>query len=216
MAKVTKKKFIKTANGLSIGSLARKLAMNYYNVSIASKNPELKKKSTKRDHFAPDTDIIFNDKIPHDKWRFERNILILGAGASYDSFDFVGAGEKIIKEINQFLKIEERYTDKTNKHFNEKTRELASIYLKKVYDSDTNWKIIESELGFEGGLTLLLNFYPKHAILNEFKKHLGYKYLPSYLYEIISHMFKHRFFDAIINFNFDEILDNALEDEMDL
>lgn len=33
-------------------------------------------------------------------------------------------------------------------------------------------------------------------------------------YELLAHLLKHRFVDAVINFNFDEILDQAIEDEV--
>jgi len=34
-------------------------------------------------------------------------------------------------------------------------------------------------------------------------------------YELLAHMLKHRFLDAIISFNFDELLDRSLDDELD-
>lgn len=41
-----------------------------------------------------------------------------------------------------------------------------------------------------------------------------YKNSPSLFYEVAAHMFKHSFIDVIINFNFDELLDNAIEEEL--
>jgi hypothetical protein len=43
----------------------------------------------------------------------------------------------------------------------------------------------------------------------------SHRYMPILGYEILAHMLKHRFLDAIINFNFDELLDQAIEDELD-
>ncbi len=40
------------------------------------------------------------------------------------------------------------------------------------------------------------------------------KFMPSLTYEILAHLLKHRFVDAIINFNFDELLDQAISDEL--
>lgn len=42
----------------------------------------------------------------------------------------------------------------------------------------------------------------------------GPRYLPVLGYEIISHLLKHRFVDAVVNFNFDELLDQAIFDEL--
>lgn len=43
----------------------------------------------------------------------------------------------------------------------------------------------------------------------------NHKFMPVLGYEILAHMIKHRFLDAIINFNFDELLDQSIEDELD-
>ena len=40
------------------------------------------------------------------------------------------------------------------------------------------------------------------------------RYYPGLAYEILAHLMKHGFIDAIINFNFDEVLDQAIEDEL--
>jgi len=38
---------------------------------------------------------------------------------------------------------------------------------------------------------------------------------PMLAYELLAHLLKHRFLDAIISFNFDELLDRSLDDELD-
>jgi hypothetical protein len=42
----------------------------------------------------------------------------------------------------------------------------------------------------------------------------AWRYVPHLSYELLAHMLKHRFLDAIINFNFDELLDQAVADEL--
>lgn len=39
-------------------------------------------------------------------------------------------------------------------------------------------------------------------------------YVPAFGYEFLAHLLKHRFIDAIVNFNFDELLDEAIEGEL--
>ena len=46
------------------------------------------------------------------------------------------------------------------------------------------------------------------------QKMYGYRFMPVLGYEILAHMLKHRFLDAIINFNFDELLDQSIDDEL--
>ena len=40
------------------------------------------------------------------------------------------------------------------------------------------------------------------------------RYMPTQPYEILAHLLKHRFIDAIVSFNFDELLDQAISDEL--
>ena len=214
------------SDGLNV--LGRRLSINHYNLSVAEQNPDglRSKLNPEENGGAPGSDVIFHKDLYNKEWVFERNILIIGAGASYDSFNFIGAGERIIRQMNIDLRIKERYekgyeeeiyggrSNEQNLEFKDKCLEIAGIYNRKVYDPNTEWDIVEHDLGFEGGLHLLLNFFTKDYIVDQLRRRLGFKHLPSYFYEIVSHMFKHRFFDVIVNFNFDEILDNAIEDEM--
>ena len=50
---------------------------------------------------------------------------------------------------------------------------------------------------------------------NNLQKLYNYRFMPLLGHEILAHMLKHRFLDAIINFNFDELLDQSIEDELD-
>ncbi|MBK7966678.1 MAG: SIR2 family protein [Bacteroidetes bacterium] len=70
-------------------------------------------------------------------------------------------------------------------------------------------------LSFESRLSILCQLTgKKQEIIQLLKEQVDKKYFPSSLYEIVAHLFKHRFIDVIINFNFDELLDNAIEDEL--
>jgi hypothetical protein len=46
------------------------------------------------------------------------------------------------------------------------------------------------------------------------KQRYAYRHPTVLAYELLAHMLKHRFIDAIINFNFDELLDQSLDDEL--
>ncbi len=46
------------------------------------------------------------------------------------------------------------------------------------------------------------------------RKQCDFAHYPSLTYEILAHMMKHGFLDAVINFNFDELLDQAIEAEV--
>ena len=51
-------------------------------------------------------------------------------------------------------------------------------------------------------------------VLDELRKLFSLRYRPSLTHEILAHLLKHRFVDAVINFNFDESLDHSLRDEL--
>ena len=51
-------------------------------------------------------------------------------------------------------------------------------------------------------------------VRDDLQKMYSARYVPLLWYEILSHMLKHRFLDVIINFNFDELLDQSIDDEL--
>jgi hypothetical protein len=52
-------------------------------------------------------------------------------------------------------------------------------------------------------------------VRDQIAKLLGIRHPALLSYELLAHLVKHRFLDAIISFNFDELLDQSLEDELD-
>ena len=71
-----------------------------------------------------------------------------------------------------------------------------------------------TEPDFEVTLALLSKFFGVNKITSILHSFYSYKYRPSFFYEMVAHLFKHRFIDVIVNFNFDELLDQAIEDEL--
>ncbi|HEV7492453.1 SIR2 family protein [Baekduia sp.] len=52
------------------------------------------------------------------------------------------------------------------------------------------------------------------AVRQHIAQHYAYRHPTILGYELLAHLLKHRFLDAIISFNFDELLDQSLDDEL--
>jgi hypothetical protein len=130
-----------------------------------------------------------------------RNVLIIGAGASFDSYSGVPLGQQL---VNSF---EEIFVSK-----------LKSIpFLEEKYENEKKEivKLLKGDFDFENFLSLLSTFFvTQTALREEIKNHTGFRYSPSLFYEIVAHMLKHTFLDVVINFNFDEMLDQCIHEEL--
>lgn len=67
---------------------------------------------------------------------------------------------------------------------------------------------------FETALYLISLFFPVSEIRKKIKDLYDFQHGPTLFYELIAHLFKHRMLDIIINFNFDELLDQSISDEL--
>ncbi|MBK9257154.1 MAG: SIR2 family protein [Saprospiraceae bacterium] len=132
-----------------------------------------------------------------------RNIAIIGAGASFSVLPGVfHLGNKSIDIIEEKIGIKELLS---NKKVLEKYNEIAKHYkLNKGIRS----------LSFEERLFLLLHFFTEDEVRKIVHSLFELRTVPVYFYEYLAHLFKNRFFDAVINFNFDELLDQALQEEI--
>jgi len=61
---------------------------------------------------------------------------------------------------------------------------------------------------------LALSRFKRPELLSELAQMFSVKFLPALPFEMLAHLLKHRFLDCIVNFNFDELLDQAIEDEL--
>lgn len=61
---------------------------------------------------------------------------------------------------------------------------------------------------------LAMSRFARDGLVKNLAEIYGHRYHPTLTYEILAHLLKHRFVDAIINFNFDELLDQSIEDEI--
>lgn len=176
----------------SLEELARRLALNAIDISA--------EKGTGEESFVLEK-IASPELASHRKVqtiRKHRNILIVGAGASHNANKNIFLAPKVAEEIKK--SISGKYGENITEFVN---NELS--YLTQAFG------LAEEE--FETIMLACSRLDRKH-VLAQLQENYDYKHVINISYEIIAHLFKHRFIDVIINFNFDEILDNAIEEEM--
>ncbi|MFN0212795.1 MAG: SIR2 family protein [Saprospiraceae bacterium] len=174
--------------------LAERLAFNNVNVSLSKLIHENNGSGTQNFNYSS----ILNEKHPATQEPNplpERNIVIVGAGASKNACLEFETGQKTAEALEK--KFEKRLGDQVLK---DELRRLEQVY-----------RLPKGE--FETILFAISKFFPKD-LKKELSDLLQSKFQPSLTYEILAHLFKHRFVDVIINFNFDEMLDQAISDEM--
>lgn len=137
-----------------------------------------------------------------------RNILVVGAGASYDAYKAIHIGTGLINEMQNdygnYLTADERteYSFLRNR-FKRESDEIQEI------------TSIPPNESLENYLYLLSNhFILQEELREKIKKMTALKYAPSLVNEIIAHLLKHSFLDVVVNFNFEETLDQAIEEEI--
>lgn len=130
-----------------------------------------------------------------------RNILVVGAGCSASAYhNLLPLGNKSIDLLEQHFSM-----GKLSKKMRDKADE---IMLK------TNLPQIVGLNDFETKLTVLSHFFTNSEIRKALNKLFGYKTFPNLFYELIAHLLKNRFIECIINFNFDELLDQTIDEEV--
>ena len=178
-----------------------------------------------------------------------RNILVIGAGATTNSFKEVPLAGDAIKLIYQSLQF--RTKDDTDpsvltseliekvsgeyskykdviKNLNTlenpllplKDEKISPLIIEKFFEEFEKLNLYSSKYGryepleFETALSLLSKILPVDKVRDFVQNLYKHEFGPTLSYEVIAHLFKHRFIDVIINFNFDELLDRALDDEL--
>lgn len=169
--------------------LAVKLALNLVDVS------------TRFDEYnEPHKEIIKRDKL--DKYRGsssrrERFILLTGAGLSHVATKGV---MPLAKDAIKFIKEEVKKTNIPNHIFEEEAERLK-------FSTQLDINEFETQL-------LIYSKYAVSAVKKGLKKICKPKYIPNIEYEILAHMLQHRFIDIVMNFNYDEIFDVILKEEI--
>lgn len=126
----------------------------------------------------------------------ERFVLVVGAGASNAATNgYMPLGKDGAEEIRKRL-------------IKRIPKELIEEEIKRLKYSYR----LEPE-DFETKL-LAFSRFSRKDVVTALREICGYAHIPSLAYEILAHMLKHRFLDIIINFNYDEVLDVAVKEEL--
>lgn len=168
--------------------LAGKLALNHITNSLLRDDDEVIKEVIEKKNWK---DFL-------DYRKDSRYILIVGAGASFSASNKIHLANAAATEIRNYLAA--KYPDSFEILINGELDRLTQVY--KLERED-----------FETQLFAYSKFF-KTDVLKKLKEFYNKKYEVSLFYEIIGHMLKHRFIDVVINYNFDELLDNVIEEEL--
>lgn len=85
-------------------------------------------------------------------------------------------------------------------------------YLEEIERLEFKYGLAQAE--FETALLAFSLIVRPERVRNALQELYALRYQPLLVYEILAHMLNHRFLDAIINFNFDELLDRSIADEL--
>ena len=126
--------------------------------------------------------------------RERRVIVIVGAGASHS------AGLPLGKEALENLKA---MTTIPSPALEAELERLTQTYNLDRGAFETNLRALSASA------------FDAQKLRDNLQQMYNRRFMPVLGYEILAHMMKHRFLDAIINFNFDELLDQSIGDELD-
>ena len=146
--------------------------------------------------------IILNNKNSTKKSsKFTRTIFIVGAGAS------TNASHNVFPAGNQAIELIEKYfaRNKWPKGIKEKADKVQTL---------VNLPSMEELVDFETRLFALSHFFNISDVQQAIEQIYNHRTFPNLFYETLAHLLKNRFIDGIINFNFDELLDQSVEEEV--
>ena len=175
-------------NNEILNELAQELAINYYTVSFGD---YYKQNETERIRKVFKKDIA--DKLISEKDKRRRNILIVGAGATHTSCPYIPYGVRLKKYFEEDANFGNRI-----KGFGIHDEDC---FINNKFDPEFYLGQLDNKLGDD-----------RHIIFDLLKELFDVKFMPTHCYGFIAHLFKHSFIDVIINFNFDELLDEAIDE----
>ncbi|WP_259016598.1 hypothetical protein [Emticicia fluvialis] len=203
-----------------IDSLSQKLALNY----LANSFNRGDSGHLESINLLQETNsIIFKENSIHPEDEIAdkkiRNVLIIGAGAIYNSFNGIPMGAEIKRGLiesklvwlKDFIALKPEEAEKKRNIL-----ETLDYTKKKILEEYENLTLLtdKDDLSFENLLFLLSKFMTEEELRKEIKKIIGFSNCNNLFYEIVAHLFKHSFIDVIVNFNFEEILDNVIKEEV--
>lgn len=191
------------SNKKSYNRLTEELLYNYFACSFGSEVRTTMCRKDLLDKLNSRLYPVWNNKTNADIHR-TRNILVVGAGASMDSFSGIPGGEMLIKSVDK------EYSEKFD------SKGLSDIKARFLKDKQEILSITGKDyLTFENYLYILDKSYLTHSQVREIiKEKTDFRYAPVYFNELVAHLLKHSFLDAVINFNFEETLDQAILEEI--
>lgn len=128
----------------------------------------------------------------------DRIVVVLGAGASFDGCR-MPLGPQAARLLVKAL-VGDGPNGIPKAFFRGEVERLATEYQLQERD-------------FETTLLALSKFNPT-GLLEQMRLLFHRRFHPSLTYELLAHLAKHRMIDVVINFNFDETLDQSLDDEI--
>lgn len=195
----------------ALESLSEHLVFNYIKGS-------LKEEYDSNTELSYIDEILTNPDVKDSLKIKERIILVTGAGLTFNAFTNIPLGDVAIEEIQKSFKISGiSFYDLINKKGKENPQLLKKYgdELKKMrlYGNENTLSANQKD-DFETSLNVLSHFFHIDDIRDEISRLYKFRFGSTFYYDLISHFFKHRFFDVIVNFNFDELLDQSIEDEL--
>ena len=175
-----------------IPALAEKLALNLVDISTSP----VETIKTYNKIFTNPRMVSQRSKMP--KPQRERYLVVVGAGASNAAShgkNPIPTSDVVIKKLRSSL---EGLVDK---------KLIAEEIERQARLRGTTKDNFETQL-------LALNRFSAKEVQRLLTEICGNKHAPCLAYEILAHLLKHRFLDGIINFNYDELLDNAIQEEL--
>lgn len=182
-------------NHSEIKILAARLAINL--VDSATKEPTPNQKSGTYDDILKSKLAL--QLIETGEIKRERYIMIIG-----DQVSHAITKGAIPLSIDVAKRIQAKISEDS------KLKDLVNDEIKRLKKFN---RIAPKEDNFEIILMACMQ-YGRKSVIKELQEIYGVKYLNSLTYDIIAHLLKHRLIDMVINFNFDEILDEAIKDEI--
>lgn len=188
--------------------LSKRLADNYFDVTFGYPG---------RPHTFPENyRKVFRSSVPRNFTQEPRvrNVVVIGAGASYAAFGdhrfpmasaaITRLGESLgVSGLQQALRLTGSGLNSPADRFEELEARHTQLY-----------GIANPKSDFESQLTVLSNFYTLPQIQAALGALYSTRHYPHIIFETIAHLLKHRFVDVVINYNFDEVLDQAIEEEL--
>jgi hypothetical protein len=196
---------IKADNEKVLNELAQELAFNYFNVTFTERYNDSDNEMVYIDIDETSKKVFKKEAVKFFKEGNRgvdkcRNILVVGAGATYDAFNIFPFGEEMKQELKNSLHVDRLRKDKNgnpDKIFNDRFNKAEHLEV-------------------EPYLSFLTGIFGADAISKELNEYYNFRHMPCLMYEIIAHLLKHGFIDVVINFNFDELLDQTVEEEIGL